>query len=85
MIWLSKVLDTMLDENRRVIMGYKIKEIREEKRMTQEELALKSGVSRQTISNLENNKSSSTTSKVLCSIARALGVSVSEIFFEDSV
>ena len=66
-------------------MGYKIKEIREEKRMTQEELALKSGVSRQTISNLENNKSSSTTSKVLCSIARALGVSVSEIFFEDSV
>ena len=35
-------------------MGYKIKELREAMKMTQEELAEKSGVSRGTISALEN-------------------------------
>ena len=39
-------------------MGYKIKEIREAKKMTQEELAEKSGVSRGTISALENGYAS---------------------------
>jgi len=52
--------------------------------MTQEELAAKSGVSRATISALENGKPISTT-KTLVNIAKALGTSVDKIFFEDSV
>ncbi|MBO7662790.1 MAG: helix-turn-helix transcriptional regulator, partial [Clostridia bacterium] len=35
-------------------MGYRLREIREERKMTQEELERKSGVSRQTISAIEN-------------------------------
>ena len=36
-------------------MGYRLKEIREQKGLTQEELEKVSGVSRQTISAIENN------------------------------
>lgn len=66
-------------------MGYRIKETREKNNMTQEELAAKSGVSRATISALENGTSRATTTKTLMSIARALGVPVEEIIFTDSV
>ena len=37
-------------------MKMRIREIREEKKMTQEELEIKSGISRQTISAIENGK-----------------------------
>lgn len=63
-------------------MGYKIKEIREAQGITQEELANKSGVSRGIIAALENNTEASTTTKTLSKIAQALGVSVTQIFFE---
>ena len=66
-------------------MGYKIKEIRESLRMTQEELAEKSGVSRVTISAMENGVERNTTSKTLLSIARALGVTIDQIFCVESV
>lgn len=66
-------------------MGYKIKEIREEKGITQEQLASDSGVSRVTISGLENGTERATTTKTLMKIARALGVTVDQIFFEDAV
>ncbi len=66
-------------------MGYRIKEIREAKGMTQEELALKSGVSRVTISALENDASKNTSSKTLLKLAKALGTTVEHIFFEFSV
>lgn len=66
-------------------MGYRIKETREKNNMTQEELAAKSGVSRATISALENGTSRATTTKTLMSIARALGVPVEEIIFTDGV
>ena len=66
-------------------MGYKIKEIREQKGMTQEELSSESGVSRVTISSLENGTERATTTKTLVKIARALGVSVDQIFFEEAV
>lgn len=66
-------------------MGYKIKEIREQKDMTQEELAEKSGVSRVTISGLENGTDRNTTSKTLIRIASALGVTVDQIFFGEAV
>lgn len=63
-------------------MGYKVKEVRESLNMTQEELAKKSGVSRGTIAALENETTTATTTKTLSKIAQALGVSVSQIFFE---
>lgn len=66
-------------------MGYKIKEVRESLKMTQEELASKSGVSRGTISALENGKKRTTSIKTLTNIASALGTTVSQIFFEHSV
>ncbi len=65
-------------------MGYKIKEAREEARMTQQELADKSGVSRVTISMLESNKCDANL-KTLVKIAEALGTTVGNIFFADDV
>lgn len=66
-------------------MGYKIKEVREARRMTQEELAEKSGVSRGTISALENGSVRTTTTKTLFKLAKALGTSVDQIFFAEGV
>jgi len=66
-------------------MGYKIKEAREELKMTQEELALKSGVSRTTISGLENGSTRATSTQTLLKIARALGKTVDQIFFTETV
>ena len=66
-------------------MGYKIKEMREAQGMTQEELSDKSGVSRVTISGLENGTERNTTSKTLVKIARALDCTVDQIFFADGV
>lgn len=66
-------------------MGYKIKEVREKKNMTQEELSRKSGVSRGTISALENGTTRATTTKTLAKIARALDTTVDVLFFDRSV
>ena len=66
-------------------MGYKIKEVREARKMTQEELADKSGASRGTISALENGSIRTTTTKTLVRLSRALGVSVDQIFYADCV
>jgi len=64
---------------------YKIKEYRDELKMSQEELARKSGVSRTIISGLETGTISVTTTKTLLAIAEALGKNVSDIFFADVV
>lgn len=61
-------------------MGYKIRDIREQKKMSQEELSQKSGVSRTTISNLENNIDKTAMTSTLVKIANALGVTVDQIF-----
>ena len=66
-------------------MGYKLKEVREAQKMTQEELSDKSGVSRGTISALENGTARTTTTKTLVKLTRALGVSVDHILFAESV
>ena len=66
-------------------MGYKIKELREAMEMTQEELAEKSGVSRGTISALENGIDRTTTSKTLVKLAQALDTTVDRIFFTKGV
>lgn len=71
----------------------KIKDIRENKRMSQEELAIASGVSRTIISGLETGSKQNATAKTLVKIAGALGVSVHDvyetegnpIFFENTV
>lgn len=66
-------------------MGYKVKEIREEKKLTQEELSEKSGVSRTIISAMESGKDVTTTTKTLLKIAKALDTTVDAIFFTTSV
>lgn len=64
-------------------MGFKIKERREELKMTQEELAQKSGVSRQTISSIETGKYENVLVGTLAAIASALGTTVDKIFYPD--
>lgn len=61
-------------------MQYKIKMMREKKKMTQETLSEKAGVSRAIISRLESGEEVVTTTETLLKIANALGCRVSEIF-----
>ncbi len=64
-------------------MKNKIKELREAQRMTQDELASKSGVSRGTICALENNDcKDNVTTKTLGKLAKALGTTLKDIFFD---
>ena len=63
-------------------MGYKIKEYRLKKTMSQAELAEKSGVSRTIISGLESGSITTTTTETLLKIAKALDTKVADIFFE---
>ena len=63
-------------------MGYKLKEVREAKGITQEELERKSGVSRQTISAIENDKVGDIKIGTLKALAKALETTVDCIFFE---
>ena len=64
-------------------MGFRIKERREELKMTQEELAQKSGVSRQTISSIETGKYENVLVGTLAAIATALDTTVDKIFYHD--
>lgn len=61
-------------------MGCKIKERREMLRMSQEDLSRKSGVSRQTISSIENAPDKNVSIKTLEKIAVALDTTVGELF-----
>ena len=63
-------------------MQYKIKEYREERNMTQVELADNAKVSRSIISGLENGSVTVTRTDTLVKIAHALGKNVSDIFFD---
>lgn len=60
--------------------GFRIKEIRENKNMTQQELAEKSNVSRSIISELETGKRTVSKTDTLLRIARTLGVPFRDIF-----
>ena len=68
-------------------MGYRVKEVREALNMTQEELERRSGVSRQTISAIENNKVKAGDVKVgtLMALASALETTIDALFFEHVV
>jgi len=62
-------------------MGYRIKECRMERGMTQEALAKKAGVSRTIISGLESGRITITSTGTLIKIAKALGKEIGDIFF----
>ena len=66
-------------------MGYRLKEIREGEGITQEELEKRSGVSRQTISAIENNDNYQAKTGTLIALARALHTTVDNLFFEKAV
>ena len=61
-------------------MEYRVKEIRESAGITQEDLAMKSGVSRTIISGLESGTIKETSTRTLRKIADALGKSKRVIF-----
>lgn len=61
-------------------MAYNIKKIREEKKMTQEQLSKLSGVSRTTIIKFENNEDVEAQVGTLKALAKALSVPVSKLF-----
>lgn len=65
-------------------MGYKIREFRNEIKMSQDELAKKSGVSRTIISGLESGTLTTTTTDTLLKIAKALNRKVADIFLRNS-
>lgn len=58
----------------------RLKEFRESKGMTQEQLAKAAGLSRQTISKIENNEEVSVNVKTIVKIAEIFSVSPDEIF-----
>lgn len=62
-------------------MGYRVKELREAARMTQEELAEKSDVSRTTIIAIEKNEDKDVKTTTLCKLAVALGTTIDKLFF----
>ena len=66
-------------------MGFKIKEVRKSLKMSQEELAEKSGISRGTIVAREAGTERVTTTKTLVALAAAMNVSIDQIFFADDV
>lgn len=62
-----------------------VKEKREELNLSQTELAIKSKVSRQTISLIENHNLENIESKTMIKIAMALNCDVGDIFFRENV
>lgn len=66
-------------------MGYKVKHWREKRGLTQEELAVKSGVSRGTIHALETDDAKCTTTTTLKKLAAALEIGIDDLFFAQSV
>ena len=61
-------------------MEYIGKELRENQRITQSQLAEKSGVARSIINGLETGRTKTTTTKTLFRIAGALNVSINDLF-----
>ena len=61
-------------------MRCRLKELREEKRMTQEQLSIKSGVSRPTIISIENDENYNATIGTLIKLCDALGVGLDQLF-----
>lgn len=58
----------------------RLKAIREEKGISQEELSEKTGLSRTTISKIENNEEAVVSTKTIAKLAEVFDVAPSEIF-----
>lgn len=78
---MSSILDLYQGGN---YMEFKVKEEREKKLMSQEDLSIASGISRSIISGLESGKPVATTTSTLKSLAKALNCRVSDIFLPES-
>lgn len=65
-------------------MVYAGKKFREEQRLSQAELSEKSGVARSIINGLETGRTQITTTMTLFKIAKALNVSVNDLFYEQN-
>lgn len=63
-------------------MQNRVKKYREKENLTQEELAKKSTVSRNTISSLETGTNTNVTYEIMEKLANALNKKVSTLFFE---
>lgn len=61
-------------------MPFRVKEMREKRKLTQTELCKKAGVSRQTLSDLESGKEVNTTIATLKRLADALNCKINDIF-----
>lgn len=64
-------------------MKNRVKKYRLKEKMTQEQLAEKAGVSRNTISLLEREESTNVTYEIMYKIAKALNQKVTTIFFSE--
>lgn len=62
-------------------MQNKLRQARDEANMSQEELAKKSGISRTTISGIENNEDIVVKTSTIIAIANALNKRAQDIFF----
>ena len=58
----------------------RLKELREERNISQEKLAELSGISRATISKIENNEETNVNTRTIAKLAEFFGVKPSEIF-----
>lgn len=58
----------------------RLKELRAERGMTQEELAEKSGISRATLSKIENNEEINVSTRTIAKLAEVFDLKPSEIF-----
>lgn len=63
---------------------FMVKKIREERGLSQDDLAKKANVSRATISGLESGRIAVTTTATLRKLAKGLGVSIDDIFSSGS-
>lgn len=66
-------------------MNNSLRNRREELGLTQEELAIKSNVSRPTISMIETNSLENIESKTMLKLATALNCDIGDIFFKENV
>ena len=66
-------------------MGYRIKEVREQKGMTQEALSAASGVGRVTIALIESGATKNASGATLYKLASALGTTIDSLFFDETV
>lgn len=66
-------------------MQNKLRQARDDANMSQEELAKKSGISRTTISGIENNEDIVVKTSTIIAIANALNKRAQDIFFNPNV